>query len=157
MKKIIYFILIFFPFSAIAQTSDSVKILTLHPSVGKSIDVKEKKEFYLFPDYKDSVFRSAEILKYNDTTYSIRFTTTTGKVFEKPTTTKELDAMYAKVDSKKPTEYVQDKREKRSQRHERDPEYNENSRTNAEIGLHVGNIVLQVILITLSILAQASY
>lgn len=157
MKIIIYFILIFFPFSAIAQTGDSVKILTLHPSVGKSIDVKEKKEFYLFPDYKDSVFRSAEILKYNDTAYTIRFTTTTGNVFEKPTTTKELDAMFAKIDTVKPTEYVENKHDKKPQKPDREFESDDISRSRAQVSLNVGNVVLQMILITLSILAQLSY
>lgn len=156
MKKIIYFVLLFLPLLTLAQTSDGVKILTLHPSVGKSIDVNEKKEFYLFPDYNDSVFKSAEILKYNDSTYTIRFTATTGKVFEKPTNTNELDAMYAKVDSKKPTEYVETKQERKSEERERRSEQNRTSRDNAEMGFHIGNIILQVVLITLSILVQTS-
>ena len=122
MKKITCCLLLFLPFLSFSQTSGSVKILTLHPSVGKSIDVNEKKEFSLFPDYKDSIFGSAEILKYNDSTYTIRFTTTTGKVFEKPTNTNELDAMYANVENKKPTEYVETKHERKSEAREREAE-----------------------------------
>ncbi|OFY85257.1 MAG: hypothetical protein A3F72_04445 [Bacteroidetes bacterium RIFCSPLOWO2_12_FULL_35_15] len=156
MKKLIYFVLLFLPLLSIAQTSDGIKIITLHPSIGKSIDAQEKKEFFLFPDYKDSIFESAEILKYNDSTYAIRFTTITGKVFEKPVNTNELDAMFAKVDSKKPNEYVETNRERTSEAKERKSE-GTTSRDKAEMGLHVGNIILQVVLITLSILVRASY
>ncbi len=133
-----------------AQTSESIKILTLHPSVGKLIDVKEKKDFYLFPEYKDSLFESAEILKYNDSTYTIRFKTTSGTVFEKPTSIHELDAMYAKVDSKRPAEYVEPKKDREGRK-------NKEGRDNSQLGLHIGNVILQVVLITLSILIQASY
>lgn len=157
MKKLIYFLLLFLPLLSIAQTSDGIKIITLHPSIGKSIDALEKKEFSLFPDYKDSIFELAEIVKYNDSTYTIRFTTTTGKIFEKPVSTNELDAMYAKVDTKKPTEYVETNRERKSEARERKSEDSATSRDKAEMGLHIGNIILQVVLITLSILVQASY
>jgi hypothetical protein len=150
MKKNIFLLFLFLPFFLQAQTADSVKIITLHPSVGKSIDVKEKKEFYLFPDYNDSIFESAEILKYNDSTYTIRFKTTTGNFFEKPTNTKELDAMYAKVDRIKPAEYVETK-------HDRESRRSSSRNENAEWGYHVGSIILQVLLITLSILIHSSY
>lgn len=150
MKKINFFILFILPLFSLAQTAERIKVITLHPSVGKSIDVNEKREFYLFPDYNDSIFESAEILKYNDSIYFIRFKTTNGKEFEKPTNTNELDQMFAKVESRKPRDYVESNDEKETRRRQ---VHNHNE----AIGLHIGNVILQVLLITLTILAQASY
>lgn len=131
-----------------AQTDDSIKIITLHPSVGNSIDVHEKKMFYLFSDYKDSIFESAEILKYNDSTYTFRFKTTNGKILEKPTNKHELDEMYAKIDRIKPVEYVKTE-------HEKEARKRSSGNAKAEFGYNLANVLLEITLITLSVFIQS--
>lgn len=101
MKNILFIVCLLIPIAGIGQNPDSAKVITLHPITGKVITLEEKKEYSLFPEYKDEAFISAEVLKYNDTTYTIRFRTTKGTAFERTTDTNELDSIYAAVDSKK--------------------------------------------------------
>lgn len=93
-----YLLLLLFPVLVKAQTNDEGKVIIIHPAVGKTITADNKKQYHLFPQYKDSLFSSAEVTKYNDTTYSIAFKTITGQTIEKSATTEELNEIYHQID-----------------------------------------------------------
>jgi len=79
-------------------------IVAFHPSVGNAINLSEKKEFNFFSEYNDSLFESAQLVKYSNNRYTVLFKTTKGGSFEKPITTDELDEIYASVEKVKPAE-----------------------------------------------------
>ena len=60
------------------------KIVAFHPSVGMGIDLLEKKQFSLFSEYTDSLFQSAQLVKYSTERYAVMIKTTNGQSFEKP-------------------------------------------------------------------------
>lgn len=88
-----------------AQTKNGRKV-SFHPSVGNSISVDEKKQFGLFPEYTDSLFKSAELISDDTITLSIVFTTTSGQTFEKVISEQERDEIYKKIELISPFESV---------------------------------------------------
>lgn len=116
--------------NGISQTDRNGKIVAFHPSVGNSLTLSEKKEFSLFSEYNDSLFESAQLVKYSIDSYAVLFKNTKGKSFEKPISVQELDAIYAGIEKIKPAavitpsdDYVEKKalskeEQKRADRHE---------------------------------------
>ena len=88
--------------NAISQTEGNGKIVAFHPSAGNSITLSEKKEFFLFSEYNDSLFESAHLVKYSPANYAVLFKNTKGRSFEKPISVKELDCIYEKIEKVKP-------------------------------------------------------
>lgn len=68
--------------------------------------MKKKKQFALFPEYTDSLFQSAELVKYSNGDFKVLIKTTNGQSFEKPISTKELDDIYAKIEKVNPSKIV---------------------------------------------------
>ena len=101
--KWIALLLQFFSFNLLhSQTIVNGKVIILHPSVGNSIDLKEKKEFSLFPEYSNFEFESAQLIKHNDTTYTFLIFTTKGKSFERATNLREMQQYYNAIENIKP-------------------------------------------------------
>lgn len=127
-------------------------IVAFHPSVGNAIDLSEKKELNLFPEYNDSLFESAQLIKYSNDRYALLFKTTKGGSFEKPITIKELDEIYFNIEKVKPSaksssdDYVDNKASKKSS------EKRENRSENVQIA---AEITLQIIFVFLEILANS--
>lgn len=150
-----YILVLFFSFllslPSWSQTTHSGKIVAFHPSVGNAITVKEKKEYDLFKEYNDSLFESAQLVKYSSDSFAILIKTTTGQSFEKPAGRQELDAIYAAIEKVKPfqrsaDDYVFDKTE------EEERQKRINRSENIQFAVEV---TLQIVFVFLEILAQA--
>ncbi len=98
----LFFVSLGFVKNANSQTTTNGKIVAFHPSVGNSITVSEKKELQLFTEYNDSLFESAQLIRYSADSYSVLIKTTKGNSFEKPVSLYELDAIYATIEKVKP-------------------------------------------------------
>lgn len=96
MKSTILFLFILFLNVSFAQ--EQSKAIILHPAVGKLIDQQEKKIYQLFPEYKDSAFVNAFILKYNDSTYTVVINAIKNKAIERNLSREDLDKMYYQID-----------------------------------------------------------
>jgi hypothetical protein len=143
MKWLYSFAFLLFIHGSFSQNSEKGKIIILHPSVGNAIDAKEKKQYHLFPEYKDLLFQSAELVKYNDSTYTFLIKTTKAGSFERPAPFEERQQYYNAIENAKPaaitnpvdnTDYYSDKVEK----HER-------SRTNEETSAVVFEVIFDVL------------
>lgn len=138
-----------------SQTYKNGKIVAFHPSVGNSIDLSEKKQFLLFTEYNDSLFESAQLIKYNFDSFSVLFKTTKAESFEKSITIKELDEIYGFIEKAKPAatslndDYVDKKptKEKQEKQKKREDHYD-----SVQI---VAEITFQIIFVLLEILAQS--
>jgi len=97
MKNLLLFFSILLSFRAVAQT-DTAKVIGIHTAVGKSISQEEKIKYHLFPEYKDSLFESARIVKLNDSTYEVVVHSTGGADIKSYISTQELDGMYFRID-----------------------------------------------------------
>lgn len=142
----IFFLLLGLAENCNSQTNDgNGKIVKIHPSIGNSINLSEKKEFQLFTEYNDSLFESAHLVKYTDSSYTILIKTTTGKSFEKPISIKELDAIYASIEKIRPagtTPPADDKIEKKPTQEELEKQrkrenYYDSAQTIAEITFQI--------------------
>jgi len=100
MKLLNIFLLSLISTICFSQDSIQGKAIILHPAVGKIIDNSEKKLFGLFPEYKDSTFSSAFIIKFNDSSYIAVITNIKNQNIEKNITIQQLDAMYYSIDEK---------------------------------------------------------
>ena len=100
MKHYFYpILLLLFSTSLKAQICcDDGKIVMLHPSVGYTITAEAKKEFSLFPQYSDANFGTAQLVKYNDSTFTFLFKTKQGDRIEVSTTIANLSAMYSNIE-----------------------------------------------------------
>jgi hypothetical protein len=98
MRHLFLFAFIFLAGLLKAQEADSGKVIGLHPSVGKLITRDEKIRYHLFPDYKDSIFQSAKIIRYNDSTFILAVSTTIGQEVKTPVTTIDLDNLYYRIE-----------------------------------------------------------
>ena len=56
----------------------------------------------LFPEYTDSLFQSAQLVKHSNDRYSIMIKTTNEKNFEKPISINNLDTIYAIIEKENP-------------------------------------------------------
>lgn len=130
-------------------------IVAFHPSVGNSINLSEKKELELFTEYNDSLFESAQLVKYSSESYTILFKSTKNESFEKAISIKELDEIYSKIEHSKPatkTLATADNTERELSKEEQEKikkkeEHYESIQTIAEI-------TFQIIFVLLEILAQ---
>ncbi|HEX8514805.1 MAG TPA: hypothetical protein VF868_01310 [Bacteroidia bacterium] len=118
MKIFRLLFLLLLPICSHAQSFDSVKVLGIHPAVGKLITADEKVKYKLFPEYKDSTFESARVLKYNDSLFVLCVRSINGTELTKDIGTDQLDKLYYAVEElekqKKPREdYVMSDEEKR--------------------------------------------
>lgn len=101
MKTLFIGILLIFSIACFAQIEQSGKVIIVHPSVGKVIDNYEKKVYGLFPEYRDSTFNSAYIIKYTDSSFAVIVTDIKNQTIEKNISSKELDNMYFQIDGQK--------------------------------------------------------
>lgn len=130
MKQLLIISFLLFSALAKAQNPDSTKLIGIHPLVGKTISQGEKIHYKLFPEYKDSVFHSAQLFKLNDSTFQLCTKTINGTEIKSYLTTKELDELYYRIDESekaregKQEEYVMTKEEKKEERRERAREAN---------------------------------
>ncbi len=85
-----------------AQMRGTGQIMMMHPSVGNTITLNEKQKFGLFPQQPDSTFEMAQLVKYDDTTYTILFRTACDGRFENTISINELLQMYIKIESIEP-------------------------------------------------------
>jgi hypothetical protein len=130
MMKISTLLFLFFTFifCAKAQEPDTLKVIGIHPAVGKIISQDEKIRYHLFPEYKDSAFISARVLKYTDSTFMLSIRSVQGVEVQNHISTKQLDALYYQIDDvekgKQPREeqYVLTEEEKRQERKRRNKE-----------------------------------
>lgn len=100
-KLICCSLIILFPFIVSAQeVVNKGKLVVLHPSVDSIITIDKKIKYALFPEYTNSVFGSAELIKYNDTVFSFVFKTTNGSTFERATTRTDIDKMYYQIEER---------------------------------------------------------
>ena len=96
-----YFLLLIFCLITIitnGHNPDSVKVIGLHPAIRKTISQDAKIKYHLFPEYKDSLFGSAQIIKLNDTIYHLVIHSITGTDVKATISIKELDEMYFRID-----------------------------------------------------------
>src|SRR3989338_2509423 len=74
MRAALLVLLLLIPgFKGFAQLQGTGQIAMLHPSVGNTITKDEKKTFDLFPEKPDNTFESAQLVKYNDSTFTFLF------------------------------------------------------------------------------------
>ena len=136
-----------------SQSDRNGKIVAFHPSVGNSINVYEKKELALFTEYNDSLFESAQLVKYSVDDYTILFKTIDNRSFEKLISIQELDTIYARIEKIKPinktspqVDYVFDKEE---------TEEMQKRAARIENVHMIAEISFQIIFVLLEILAQS--
>lgn len=117
-----------FSLSIRAQIRDSARVIGIHPAVGKEISRNEKIRYQLFPEYKDSIFSSAAIVKLNDSTFQLSVTSIQGIQVNNHIGTKELDELFYRIDDAekgkkiRDEEYVMSEEEKKEQRRKRSRE-----------------------------------
>lgn len=141
--------------NCLSQTERNGKIVAFHPSVGNSITLSEKKEFSLFTEYNDSLFESAQLIKYHvDTTFAVIIKTTNGKSFEKPIGIKELDAIYASIEKLKPISSkntaVDDYFDKKPTKEEIEAKKKADRKESAEMIAEISFQIIYVILVVLA-------
>lgn len=145
MKRVL--ILLFFMLSLSAFSQDSMKVIGIHPSIGKTISKGDKVGYQLFPEYKDSVFASAYVIMNTDSSYTLSVITPANKVIKRPISTQELDEIHFKIGSKGKAEtvdYVQSEPEKKAIRKERA------NRT-------FMNVIAQIALVSFQVLLTAAF
>jgi hypothetical protein len=124
MKKSLLFIFLFafHCLPSLAQHNDSLKVIGIHPAVGKMITRDEKIKYHLFPEYKDSIFESAQIFSLNDSTFLVSIKTINGIEVRNYISTSQLDKIYYRIDELQKgkqvpeEEYVMTKEEKKEAR-----------------------------------------
>jgi hypothetical protein len=103
MKSLSTFILFFLScLPGFAQMKGTGRIVVLHPSLGQTITLAEKKEFGLFPNYPDSIFETASIVKYNDSLFSVLYKDIHNSALERTISQSQLYEIYLKVEKAKP-------------------------------------------------------
>ena len=152
LLNLLFLLFISFGFTenGISQTDRNGKIVAFHPSVGNSLTLSEKKEFFLFSEYNDSLFESAQLVKHNIDTYTVLIKTTKGQSFEKSISIQELDAIYASIEKIKPQTKATDDYVVKPQSKEKEIKTDK-----FEAGYIAAQITLQVIFVLLEILAHA--
>jgi hypothetical protein len=145
IMRIICLLFLFIPLCSASQ--DSLKVIGLHPSVGKSISHDDKLRYDLFPEYNDSLFSSASIILNTDSSYTLSVTALNKKTIKRPITRQEMDELYRKIEHKAPaeaTDYVQKESEKKAIRKER--------------ATHTFmNVLGQIVLISLQVMLTAAF
>lgn len=139
--------------NGISQTDDRTgKIIAFHPSVGNSLDLSEKKEFGVFTEYNDSLFESAQLVKYSIDRYSVLVKTKNGQSFERPISIKELDAIYAGIEKLKPLSSTVETDDYVVEKPAKEKEIKKSRNDTAYI---IGEITLQILFVFLEVLAHS--
>ncbi len=154
MKQLQLFILLFLvSLLANAQTADTAKLIGIHKAVGKTITRDEKIKYQLFTEYKDDTFDSAQVFRYNDTTYELRIASSNGSILKTAITGSQMDEMYNHIDNivngkTQEGDYVITAEEKKRQHDQRIKEERSQFWTNFLINMAAATfeIVLNVIL-----------
>jgi hypothetical protein len=103
MKQYYIFLLIFVSISLKAQNHfDEGKIIQLHPSTGFAVTPAAKIKYNLFPQFQDSVFEYAQLVKYNDSSFTFIFRTKYDGRVERSTTIAEINDVYNKIEKINP-------------------------------------------------------
>jgi len=86
-----------------SYTKDGYQVIVIHPTIGESIDLAEKKKYQLFPSYyfSNRDFVSAQFLKKPDGTIILRAVVSKGKFPDKISSQKEVDRYAAKIVDRK--------------------------------------------------------
>lgn len=152
------FILTGFTKNCFSQTNSGGKIVALHPSVGNTIDAIENKKFNLFPEYNDSLFESAQLIKYNDSSYTFLIKTIKNQSFERVATFNELQTAYHKIEKIQPK--IDPTLNEKDDYREADEQYSQKDKLKrerrAETANIVGEIAYQSLMIVLEILVMIS-
>ncbi len=131
------------------------KIVAFHPSVGISINLSEKKEFAIFTEYNDSLFESAQLVKYSIDNYSVLIKTTKGQSFEKPISIQELDGIYASIEKIKQGNVVAPNTSTDDYVEGNHPKEKEFKKHKSETAYYVTEITIQILFVFLEFLAQS--
>lgn len=131
MRRLFFTLFFLSFFFAKAQNADSGRVIGIHPAVGKSISREEKIRYALFPEYKDSLFESAEIIKYNDSTFMLHVRAVQGTEITTKVSTRELDDLFYDIEKvekskKEKDEYVLTEEERKEIRRKRAKEESAN-------------------------------
>lgn len=78
------------------------RIMRLHPSIGNAITPELKKEFGFFPAIADSNFEMAQLVCYNDSTYTFILHTSPEGRTERPVPAAQVLAMYQAIEKVRP-------------------------------------------------------
>ncbi|MFL5762858.1 MAG: hypothetical protein ACJ77K_02880 [Bacteroidia bacterium] len=148
MKRIclLFALLISLFFKGFSQMDPVGNIIAFHPSVGNSVDLKEKQTFGIFKEYNDSLFESAQLLKYNDSTFTIAVKVKDRNSFEVPATKAQLNEIYHAIDRIQPAEdvdYVDKKTLEQEERAKRE--------RRAEVWSNIGQATMQGVIVFLEV------
>ncbi|MCW3085888.1 MAG: hypothetical protein JWP12_3254 [Bacteroidetes bacterium] len=100
MKRLqLFILLLIISLGANAQTADTAKLIGIHTAVGKTITRDEKIKYQLFPEYNDREFDSAQIFRYNDTTYELRIASSNGSMIKTVISNSRMDDLYNRIDN----------------------------------------------------------
>ena len=100
MKQLRIFIFLFLvSLLANAQTADTAKLIGIHKAVGKTITRDEKIKYHLFTEYKDDTFDSAQVFRYNDTTYELRISSSNGSMVKTMIGDSQMNQLYNRIDN----------------------------------------------------------
>ena len=99
MKHVLCFLLLASAFFAKAQNTDTMRLIGIHPAVGKTIERDEKKEYHLFTDYNDSLFDYAQVFRKNDTTFRLVITSIRGSQQSYRLDTAAMNELYDRIDA----------------------------------------------------------
>ena len=125
MKRLPLFILLFIlSLAANAQTADTAKLIGIHMAVGKTITRDEKIKYQMFPQYNNEEFDSAQVFRYNDSTYELRISASNGSVVKTRIGNSQMDDMYNRIDDiengkTQESDYVMTDQEKKKQHDQR--------------------------------------
>jgi hypothetical protein len=97
---LLFFLLLFC--RTISAQDPGGKIIAFHPSVGNLVDAYEKKHYDIFTEYNDSLFESAQLVRYSDSSYTILVKTKGHDSFEKPAGRQQLDDIYNSIEKISP-------------------------------------------------------
>lgn len=150
MKHLFTIVFSFLLFNfGVGQTDNKDKIVAFHPSIGNTLDKSEKIRYTVFPEYKDSLFESAQLIQHDSSSYSVLIKTTNAHSFKKEINRTELDIIYAKIESMQSTnsgstdDYVDNSTTQKK----------EKKQDHADTARLAGEITLQIVFIALQILA----
>jgi len=105
-----FFILLFLCCCGFAQAqTDSLRLIGIHPAVGKTVDRGEKIKYQLFPEYKDSIFDHAQVFTKGDTAYQLVITSIRGTQVKYAIDTTAMNTMYDQVEKVERAQQTDDK------------------------------------------------
>ena len=154
MKHSLLSLFVFLHLLSFSQTKDSGQVIGIHPTLGKSITQDEKARYHLFPEYQDSLFESAKIFKYNDSTFLLIIKPIHAAEITRNISTKELDAIYYKVEEdnaavkKAENSYTMTEEEKKAERRKQHSDYWDDA---------LAEFFSQLFIVTIEVLITAAF